>query len=202
MARPVTMSQDTESVNRAMLERAYLFNVKFGPWGAEFSSIPQFVSGRDNNTDKKSAVEEMIRETIKGYDFTPGRKKEFFQLHFFKRALLELLGLFGYELEPNSPPDDDIVFFADEKPVLVAEGKDVQGLPAVSVPAQVSHQLCIFGYVSWLATRYNIKGGAGKTETDIANVIKQLNATLQLTKPKQKKAAKKRARLLRLRRLE
>ena len=66
-----------------------------------------------------------------------------------------MLVQFDLKLEISSPPADEFIFKVASSQVtfLVGEGKDVKKLPQ-EVPPGMSHQLCHFGFATWLVTEY------------------------------------------------
>lgn len=165
------MSRDTKTVKRAPLNEAYRFKVVFEPYAVDedrdLLTAPDFV-GNPSKKKVQRAVRSLLERGATGYPNKPEAKQEVRQLGSFADMIQPLLVLFGYKMRVEAPPADDFTFTFqapennDKTVVMVGEGKDATSLPQGPLSPNLSHQLCTFGFVTWLVASYVMDEGLTK----------------------------------------
>jgi hypothetical protein len=183
------MSRDTKSVKRAPLKEAYRFDVVFKPYGddedGDLLTVPGFV-GKPTKKKVQRALHCLLERSADGYPNEPNAKQEVQQLTFFSYIMVKMLSLFGYTMTVSSPPLDDFTF-SFQSPhdsskatvEMVGEGKDATALPQGPLSSNFSHQLCTFGFATWLVSHYVVGEGLPNA-TQIKSSQEILGTKLQL----------------------
>ena len=183
------MSRDTKSVKSAPLKEAYRFDVVFKPYGddedGDLLTVPGFV-GKPTEKKVQRALRFLLENSAVGYPNEPNAKQEVQQLTFFSYIMVKMLSLFGYYMKVSSPPLDDFTFTfqsphdsSEATVVMVGEGKDATALPQGPLSSNFSHQLCTFGFATWLVAHYVVGEGLPNA-TRVMSSQELLGTKLQL----------------------
>jgi hypothetical protein len=145
------MSQDVITSNsRKALKDYFSYSVKFRAWGTFTADIDTNNAAFASGQITTRICSDMIRLSFQlGVD--PGEIQELTSL---KATIKNLLLHFGFKFNVHySTPKSDFDFVAngDGRSVISGKGKTATKVPDTELPNDASHQLCSFGFATFVA---------------------------------------------------
>jgi hypothetical protein len=153
-----SMSGNVAKSGRQVLKDAYGYDVRFRQWQRQ-SLREDILVANIQKADTKCLPRIVMKLIESSYDNGVCSTGEIQELTTYANIIKDLLKTFGFKLQVKSPPAVDFIVSYDasnegKKEFLFGEAKQISSLPNKALPSGTSHELCLFGFATYVA-KYN-----------------------------------------------